>query len=918
MSTTGNRPNTESLVRLYTTDDERQSLLHLCRQLLAIETGPRVPITETYTGIRSFFAPQPATRANDATATDGTTIVAVDIGETDAELGRRRVVEFEAWDTLLVCDRNVQYYLDSMFSTKFRDSIIWYTLTARLVVLAIIQQCHVDNDPSRRRLTLTKHQRQVTYQTFGTLEEEQQNLDHCLKSWQCIRNSLLYKFCGRAAATATTDENGAPRQTAGQIILLDHHKDFIDPETGDADHEQQPKYITKYLFEELLQLVDVPFRQNFEDMAIITVATMQSMPEHTLLQIYGVMSNFAKMPIFYRWLVRAREVHMLLRQRKYRCEDIMFLQIQLLFDHRQTGRLSCTEKKMLAELQNLFVHDYDRLQKFILNYRLQVHGIDLDTVENVPSIEMLLQFTEQLLAVLVNKNRKLKVSSLYVAKMMLAKFYLKFNYITYTLVNGLFVNFPDHITKADLTSAHDFFSQPALSTKTVIVSDDGGIDSLAAWFGLTSDDTVDSSSSSSDNRPTNTEQLTVALSELYTKIGLSTISEVASFNKPQSTERRSTGNLSTSQPTCEEDRHNLAEPCDTTHSSQPIPIASDKEPRVNKADDNVLTVTNNKLEMSSSADIITVPVELVDQYYYGGAENSVPELTEHSKSKQTVSATASLSTSSSASSTKAGAGTKTKVAKTKLIDALPVKTKKSRAKCQQCKEVAAAYLAAAKLSTPQCADCSTTKAKVDTKAKSSKANAATAKKCATGAATTTTTAAAVDTTATAPPKAKAPTKSRKRTVTTTEDDTKTKSSKANTATAKKCATGTAAVDTTATAPPKKAKAPAKSRKRTVTTTEDDTLTGHSTDEATTNNTESAEFVPAKKTKKLTEVAVIGVRGYLDKIDPTKIPKFEKEFQEHVKTNEKALLAQIAADGDISAASDAKLKDIVTKFLSTFN
>jgi len=69
-----------------------------------------------------------------------------------------------------------------------------------------------------------------------------------------------------------------------------------------------------------------------------------------------------------------------------------------------------------------------------------------------------------------------------------------------------------------------------------------------------------------------------------------------------------------------------------------------------------------------------------------------------------------------------------------------------------------------------------------------------------------------------------------------------------------------------------------------------------------------------------QVAVIycGVRGYLDKMDPTKITKFEKEFLEHVKTNEKALLAQIAADGNISAASDAKLKDVVTKFLSTFN
>jgi len=68
-----------------------------------------------------------------------------------------------------------------------------------------------------------------------------------------------------------------------------------------------------------------------------------------------------------------------------------------------------------------------------------------------------------------------------------------------------------------------------------------------------------------------------------------------------------------------------------------------------------------------------------------------------------------------------------------------------------------------------------------------------------------------------------------------------------------------------------------------------------------------------------QVAVIycGVRGHLDKMEPNKITKFEKEFLTHVKTNEQALLKQISADGQISDASNAKLKDVVTKFLSTF-
>eukprot|EP00099_Drosophila_melanogaster_P026052 NP_726243.1 bellwether [Drosophila melanogaster] len=68
-----------------------------------------------------------------------------------------------------------------------------------------------------------------------------------------------------------------------------------------------------------------------------------------------------------------------------------------------------------------------------------------------------------------------------------------------------------------------------------------------------------------------------------------------------------------------------------------------------------------------------------------------------------------------------------------------------------------------------------------------------------------------------------------------------------------------------------------------------------------------------------QVAVIycGVRGHLDKMDPAKITKFEKEFLQHIKTSEQALLDTIAKDGAISEASDAKLKDIVAKFMSTF-
>ncbi|XP_014208972.1 ATP synthase subunit alpha, mitochondrial [Copidosoma floridanum] len=69
-----------------------------------------------------------------------------------------------------------------------------------------------------------------------------------------------------------------------------------------------------------------------------------------------------------------------------------------------------------------------------------------------------------------------------------------------------------------------------------------------------------------------------------------------------------------------------------------------------------------------------------------------------------------------------------------------------------------------------------------------------------------------------------------------------------------------------------------------------------------------------------QVAVIycGVRGYLDKMDPTKITAFEKEFLAHIKSTQQDLLATIAKENIISESSDATLKKIVTDFLAGFN
>lgn len=68
-----------------------------------------------------------------------------------------------------------------------------------------------------------------------------------------------------------------------------------------------------------------------------------------------------------------------------------------------------------------------------------------------------------------------------------------------------------------------------------------------------------------------------------------------------------------------------------------------------------------------------------------------------------------------------------------------------------------------------------------------------------------------------------------------------------------------------------------------------------------------------------QVAVIyaGVRGYLDKLEPSKITKFESVFLSHVVSQHQSLLGNIRSDGKISEQSDAKLKEIVTNFLAGF-
>jgi len=68
-----------------------------------------------------------------------------------------------------------------------------------------------------------------------------------------------------------------------------------------------------------------------------------------------------------------------------------------------------------------------------------------------------------------------------------------------------------------------------------------------------------------------------------------------------------------------------------------------------------------------------------------------------------------------------------------------------------------------------------------------------------------------------------------------------------------------------------------------------------------------------------QVAVIyaGVRGMLDKMDPSRITTFERGFMEHIRTSHQDILKDIREKSQITPETDAKLKDVVQKYLDGF-
>jgi len=78
-----------------------------------------------------------------------------------------------------------------------------------------------------------------------------------------------------------------------------------------------------------------------------------------------------------------------------------------------------------------------------------------------------------------------------------------------------------------------------------------------------------------------------------------------------------------------------------------------------------------------------------------------------------------------------------------------------------------------------------------------------------------------------------------------------------------------------------------------------------------------QYVPMDITEQVATIYA-GVRGHLDKLEPSKVTAFEAAFVDHIRTAHTDLLAQISADGKLTDETEGKLKELVISFVGGFN
>ena len=62
----------------------------------------------------------------------------------------------------------------------------------------------------------------------------------------------------------------------------------------------------------------------------------------------------------------------------------------------------------------------------------------------------------------------------------------------------------------------------------------------------------------------------------------------------------------------------------------------------------------------------------------------------------------------------------------------------------------------------------------------------------------------------------------------------------------------------------------------------------------------------------------GVNGLLDNVPVAKIGQWEADFVAHLQSSESAIVDQIDKEGALSKDLESKIRDVITKFNSSFN
>merc|ERR1712228_935356 len=78
-----------------------------------------------------------------------------------------------------------------------------------------------------------------------------------------------------------------------------------------------------------------------------------------------------------------------------------------------------------------------------------------------------------------------------------------------------------------------------------------------------------------------------------------------------------------------------------------------------------------------------------------------------------------------------------------------------------------------------------------------------------------------------------------------------------------------------------------------------------------------QYVPMDITEQVATIYA-GVKGHIDKMEPSKVTAFEAAFVEHIRSAHTDLLAQISADGKLTEETEGKLKELVIAFVGGFN